>query len=118
MRKDIDISFKKHPLTGDIVIKSESSAVRQSVKNLIMTNFYERGFNINPATDLNASLFSSMSDLDKATIKNKIEEVLRIYEPDIEVSQVILRTEREYLYLDLYYVYVNNEEEQLTIELI
>ena len=42
--KDISLSFEKNNATKDVIVKKDVEAVKQSVKNLIMTNHYERPF--------------------------------------------------------------------------
>lgn len=46
MRIDIDPNFSPHPMSKDLVTKSGDSAVESSIKNLVLTNYYERGFNV------------------------------------------------------------------------
>ena len=36
--KDLALSFEKNQSTGDVIIKRDIEAVKQSVKNLILTN--------------------------------------------------------------------------------
>ena len=42
--RDIPLSFQKHPGTGDVRPLKDIDAVKQSVKNLILTNFGDRPF--------------------------------------------------------------------------
>ena len=44
---DLDILFRKHPQTGDVVVRTDAEAVKRSVKNIILTNHYERPFKPN-----------------------------------------------------------------------
>ena len=41
---DIDFRFKPHPVTGDVTIKYDSDAITRAVRNIVLTNFYERPF--------------------------------------------------------------------------
>ena len=41
---DLDMNFKAHPITGDLTIKKDSDAIKQSIKNIMLTNYYERPF--------------------------------------------------------------------------
>ena len=42
--RDLPLSFIKHPGTGDVRPLNDINAVKQSVKNLILTNYGERPF--------------------------------------------------------------------------
>ena len=42
--KDLDINFLAHPITGDVTTKTDSDAVKRAVKNIVLTNYYERPF--------------------------------------------------------------------------
>ena len=41
---DLDLFFRPHPVTGDISLKYDTDAVKRSVRNIMMTNYYERPF--------------------------------------------------------------------------
>ena len=56
--KDIDLSFAKR-LDGDIFKKTDAAAVKQSVKNILLTNFAEKPFLPNFGGDLNSFLFNN-----------------------------------------------------------
>ena len=55
--KDLDIFFTPHPVTGDITVKTDTDAVRRSVRNIILTNKYERPFKPNFGGSLRDMLF-------------------------------------------------------------
>ena len=40
--KDLNITFKKHPVTNDVVVSKDASAVKQAIANILMTNKGER----------------------------------------------------------------------------
>ena len=50
--KDLSISFKPHPVTGDVITKKDTAAIRQSVSNLLYTRKTERPFDSNLGTNL------------------------------------------------------------------
>tara|TARA_B100000900_G_C20446267_1_gene661182 strand:- start:398 stop:829 length:432 start_codon:yes stop_codon:yes gene_type:complete len=55
--KDIDITFERHPITNDITVKKDVDAVKRSLKNIILTNHYERPFKPNFGSNLRSRLF-------------------------------------------------------------
>ena len=45
--KDLNITFKKHPVTDDVVVSRDASAIKQAIVNLLLTNKGERLMNPN-----------------------------------------------------------------------
>lgn len=111
MRKDIDLNFTPHPLTGDLSIKKDRSAVDQSMRNLVMTSFYERGFNVELGGNVYESLFDNFTFLTQQTIKNNILRVLKNFEPGVELVDVIAdMKESNQLDVEIYYNYYNDPD--------
>lgn len=118
-RFDIDLSFKVHPLTKDLSVKKGSSALKQSIRNLVLTNYYERGFNIEVAGNVTASLFENITNLTLQQIRDNITNCLNNFEPDCEVIDVeIIDNDDNSISVTIYYNEFNNPETQdLVIEL-
>lgn len=84
---DIDFTFTKVPVTGDVAVSYDFQAVTRSIRNLIRTNNYDRLFNPELGSKMNALLFEPMNPLTENGIKNEIEEMINSFEP-----RVILQT--------------------------
>ena len=80
---DLDFNFTAHPVTGDIVTKKDANAIRQSVKNILLTNHYERPFKPNFGANLRGMLFEANDPLMGHRIKESIVNALGILEPRI-----------------------------------
>jgi len=116
MRRDIDLNFSPHPLTGDLATKKDRSAVDQSVKNLVLTNYYERGFNVEVGSNLQDSLFDNFDTLKQQTIKNNIIRILKNFESQIEVVDVLANMKQpNELTVEVYYNYSNDPEVRTVI---
>lgn len=74
-------SFFALPNGGDLAKVSNENSVRQSIKNLVLTNVGERFFQPDLGTDVNKALFEPNSIMASLSIKNRILNVLRLYEP-------------------------------------
>lgn len=85
---DLDLDFLPHPVTKDVARKTGSEAIKRSVRNLILTNFYEKPFR--PAIGSNATklLFDNMTPLVSNFLRDAIYEVIQNYEPRVEVLDV------------------------------
>ena len=68
---DIDLSFANKP-SGDIFKKEHAAAVKQSVRNLLMTNFSEKPFLPRYGGNLNSFLFSLNTEVDELALEEKI----------------------------------------------
>lgn len=85
---DLDLNFTRHPATNDVARKFGPEAVKQSVKNLIFTNFYERPFRSYLGSGVLAHLFENMDMLTEISLKNAVKEVLENFEKRISVLDV------------------------------
>lgn len=89
--KDFDLSFTRNALTGDIGVKTDAAAINQSLKTLILTNFFERPFQPDVGSNARALLFEPADPLTIADLKNIIEMTIANYEPRVNVLDVIVQ---------------------------
>jgi len=80
---DLDLTFTAHPVTGDIVTKKDANAIRQSIKNILLTNHYERPFKPNFGADLRGMIFEANDPIIGQRIKERIIEEIKILEPRV-----------------------------------
>lgn len=77
-------------MTGDLVTKTGTNAIRQSIKNIILTSFYERGFNVEFGSGMSYQLFETIDLLSLNVIKNTIKQSIKNFEPDVNIQNVII----------------------------
>lgn len=85
---DLNLKFIKHPVKGDITPLTDIDAIKNAVKNLVLTNFYERPFQPFLGSDLSALLFENATVFTAHKIRNQILRVLDEYEPRVNDIQV------------------------------
>ena len=85
---DIDMSFKPHPITGDIVTKKDYHAVSQSVRNLIYVNEGEILMEPEIAGGVRKSLFELNTDHMRAHLYDRVKYVIERYEPRIDIDDI------------------------------
>lgn len=85
--KDIDLHFLPRP-TGDVYKKQDAAAVKQSVINLLLTNFGERPFQPSLGANLRALLFDLADDQVEDTIEIAVRRVIDTYEPRARINKV------------------------------
>ncbi len=88
---DLDINFKSHPATGDVTMRYDDEAIKQSIKNLVMTNHYERPFHPEIGSQLKSLLFEPASPLLIISLKQAISNTINNFEPranllDIDIN--------------------------------
>ena len=92
---DIDLDFDIHPNTKKLNILSGEISVLRSLRNLIMTNHYERPFHPELGCGIRQSLFDNIMQSTAITIKNTIYEVVENFEPRVKLSSVDVIAEPE-----------------------
>ena len=82
--KDINLSFKRHPVTNDVVVIRDEDAIKRSVKNIIFTILGEKPFEPNFGSVINESLFDLNTSLNEIRVSDEIKQSLLNYEPRID----------------------------------
>ena len=96
--KDINLSFKRHPVTSDLVVLKNEDAIKRSVKNIVFTILGEKPYDPLFGSVINDSLFELNTSLSSIGLKDQIDSSLKRYEPridDIDVTVTILPDSNE-----------------------
>ena len=86
--KDIDLTFANKP-SGEIFKKVDAAAVKQAVKNLILTNYFEKPFQPKFGGNLRDMLFDLADDDAEEDIEDRIKNAISIFEPRAQALNVI-----------------------------
>tara|TARA_B100001996_G_scaffold148047_1_gene112761 strand:- start:18 stop:410 length:393 start_codon:yes stop_codon:yes gene_type:complete len=86
--KDINITFKKHPVTGDVVVSKDASAIKQAIVNLLLTNKGEKLFNPEYGSDIRAYLFEPLDYGTAAQIQRNIAYSVNKHEPRVQIEDL------------------------------
>ena len=97
IHKDLNLYFTKHPLTSDVTKVTDVQAIKRSIRNLVLTKKGERLFHPEIGSNIAASLFETMTPIAEVELDNSIRDIIGIYEPRANVTQVITK---EGSYLD------------------
>ena len=87
--RDLDLNFAIHPITKDVNIYKAEYAVINSVKNLILTNHFEKPFQPEVGSNIRRLLFENVDSIMAAQIEREIEETITNFEPRVQISSVI-----------------------------
>ena len=86
--KDISLSFKKHPVTDDILVLKNEDAIKRSVQNLVRIQTGEVFFNHLLGSRISGSLFELASDDYVDPIQKEIETSIKNFEPRVTLTDV------------------------------
>ncbi|SVD10146.1 uncharacterized protein METZ01_LOCUS363000, partial [marine metagenome] len=82
--RDINLSFKRHPVTNDLVAIRDEDAIKRSVKNIIFTILGEKPFEPSFGSIINDALFDLDTNLNSIRIQDEITSSLNRFEPRID----------------------------------
>ena len=85
---DLDLDFTMHPVTKDVSIKRNVEAIKRSVRNLIMTNPFERPFHPEIGSGITGLLFDNVAPTTAVVLQSEIRQVLNNFEPRIELIDI------------------------------
>jgi len=82
---DIANNFARHPLTGDVARVTNEEAVKQSIRNLILTNLGERPFQPNIGSNIRAAMFGPSSLFSEMDVGRAIQDCIEYCEPRAQI---------------------------------
>lgn len=114
---DLDLNFIANPVTGDVSRKYDENAIKQSIKNLVMTNHYEKPFHPEIGSQVMALLFEPASPFLQVTLQRAIVNTITNFEPRVRILSVDVELSPD---TNTAYVSVNfritNTEKPLTVD--
>jgi len=84
---DIDLTFNKRPV-GDVYKKRDAAAVKQAVKNLLLTDFYEKPFQPFFGANLRGLLFELADEETQEEVRENIINAIQFYEPRVTIEDI------------------------------
>jgi phage baseplate assembly protein W len=85
---DLDLNFSIHPIRKDISTYKSEYAVINSVKNLILTNHYEKPFRPQVGSNIRRLLFENIDSIIAAQIERAVTETIENFEPRVSVLSI------------------------------
>jgi phage baseplate assembly protein W len=107
---DLGISMTPHPVTGKLTVKKNAEAVVSAIKNLILTNRFERPYDPLFGSDVKNRLFESFDTIEQANIERDIQTAIENYEPRVTISDitVVARPDSNRVQVGLSFFIVND----------
>lgn len=92
---DIDFTFTKKPVVGDVALSYDTQAVTRSIRNLLQTKHYERPFNPGLGSNLETILFEPISPMSASSLESEIRVMIKNYEPRVSLTEVKVNPQEE-----------------------
>jgi phage baseplate assembly protein W len=110
--KDLDLSFTAHPIKKDVNTFVDDTAIINSIKNLILTNHYERPFNPDLGSNVRKLLFENIDAVTAIMIEREITQTIANFEPRVSVigTTVIPDYTNNGFNIQLYFNIINRTE--------
>jgi phage baseplate assembly protein W len=116
---DIPTNLTIHPIRGDMVLLTNENAVKRSIRNLILTDPYERFFNPGLSTGVKASLFENINRDSESILTNKITDIIDNYEPRANLIRVIAKALPDDNAYNVSIIFsINNNVNPITLDLV
>lgn len=85
---DIDLDFTPNPLNGDVPLKRDEDAVKRAIRNLVLTERFDRPFRPELAARVRGLLFELANPLTALQVRSNVISVLERYEPRAKILDV------------------------------
>lgn len=114
---DLDLNFTVHPIKKDINKNVDAMAVINSIKNLILTNHYERPFQPSVGCNVQKLLFDNMDNITAIAIKREILQTIQNFEPRVGIETISVKPdfENNAFSVDMRF-YIVNQTTPITIQ--
>jgi phage baseplate assembly protein W len=110
---DLDLFMTPHPVTKDVTTKKDSDAIKRSVKNIILTNKFERPFKPNFGASVRNMLFELNSGRKTKKFIKEIEKMIETMEPRVNNVRVSMNeSDTNTLNLTVFYNIINGLSNQ------
>ena len=86
--RDLDLSLKIHPVRRDIIPLRDDNAIKNALRNLLVSNFYDRPFSRDKGANLKGLLFEPADMFTRISLRKNIENVIKKYEPRVSINQI------------------------------
>lgn len=109
---DLDLDFLPHPTTKDVMKKTGVDSIKRSVRNLILTNYYDRPFQSYIGSGALKLLFDNATPITANLLTNAIKEIINNFEPRVRLERLSVQFDLDNngYNVSLYFVIINQNE--------
>jgi len=112
---DFNNSFAVLPSTGDLAVKKDVESVKQSIKNLVLTDKGERLMQPDIGCKVRSLLFDNFSPQAKLVARQTITETIEQHEPRAELINIKISPDPDnnYMFISILFNLINNQDQQV-----
>jgi phage baseplate assembly protein W len=107
---DLPMFLSKNFFTNDINLKKDSISIKESIKNIVLTRVGERPFDLNFSGYIYDMLFENVLDSDIVHYKVHISNIVNLYEPRVQVNDVLIENENKTITVEIIYEIISLEK--------
>lgn len=93
--RDFSLTFEKNPVTNDVLALKNEKAIKESVKNIVRYNFYEKPFLPQFGGNIIAQLFENYTSGLSSELEDSIQNAITNYEPRVVCYEVVVDFEED-----------------------
>ena len=108
--KDLDSKFRGHPVKKDLLYVTDAQAIANSIKMIVMTNFYERPFNAKFGGNVRGLLFELADEDTASVVKDRVKSTIEKWEPRAVVEDVQTKLSDTELMVTIHFRLLNRLE--------
>lgn len=114
-KKDLELNL----LTDDLAVTRDEDAVKEAMRNLMMTDRGERLMQPNLGAGLKELLFENLTPATLELIRDRVKSTLEIYEPRADIIDVTAAgsLDENEVYVNVLF-YINNREQPISLSVI
>lgn len=92
---DLNLTMPIHPNKNDIIPLTDIDAVKNAIKNLVLTNFGEKLFKPRVGGNVTSFLFENVDIFTAISIKDEIRDVITKFEPRVDKKTLTIQVDDE-----------------------
>lgn len=116
---DFSTAFSRNPVQDDLVRITEFSAVKRSVRNLVLTNKYERLLDPAIGANIQSLLFEPLTSTSAVLLRDAIKLTLKSYEPRAIINQITVQPDYDNnrYFIQIVFSLKTNQQNSTRVEL-
>lgn len=92
---DLNLKLTRHPIRKDIIPLKDDAAIKNAIKHLLITNFFERPFQPAKGANLRGLLFEPADAITKYELSSSIRTCIEDFEPRVSVTSINVADETD-----------------------
>lgn len=114
---DFHKDLTTNPISFDLALKRDEEAIKESLKNLILTDRGERLMQPNIGSDVRVSLFENATPATLKILEERVRDVINNYEPRVSIIDIDVTSlyDNNRVQITIYF-YVRNREDPLSVD--